>query len=222
MLGWGMDVCVLCGGNLVSYTQDRLRSYLQCTLCSLVQVPEHQRLSSSEEKIEYDKHENNPEDLGYRVFLSRMLDPMLEALAGRDKACISGLDFGSGPEPVLQCMFSEEGVKQDIYDVYYAPNLVCFDEGIEYDFITATEVVEHLYEPSFELQRLWSHLAPEGVLGIMTKRVISLEAFESWHYKNDPTHVCFFSIETFEFLAEKWNAELTTVSTDVVLFRKKT
>ncbi len=90
----------------------------------------------------------------------------------------------------------------------------------QYDFIVASEVVEHLHYPRQELDRLWSCLKPNGLLGIMTKRVIDQEAFSRWHYKSDPTHVCFFSTETFRWLADHWRATLTFPDKDVVLFTK--
>ena len=64
-----------------------------------------------------------------------------------------------------------------------------------YDFICATEVVEHLHRPGQDLERLWSLLRPGGWMGIMTKLVRDRASFDTWHYKNDPTHVCFFSEE---------------------------
>ncbi len=106
-----------------------------------------------------------------------------------------------------------------IYDYFYANNVSIFKNS--YDFITTSEVVEHLHQPQQELERLWSILKPGGLLGIMTKRVHNREAFMTWHYKNDLTHVCFFSEATFQWLAKKWNAELKLPDKDVVLFTKK-
>jgi hypothetical protein len=54
----------------------------------------------------------------------------------------------------------------------------------------------------------------------MTKRVIDREAFSRCHYKSDPTHVCFFSTETFQWLADHWRSILIFPSKDVVLFAK--
>ncbi len=55
----------------------------------------------------------------------------------------------------------------------------------------------------------------------MTKLVIDADAFKSWHYKNDPTHVSFFSRETFRFLAERDGLDVDFVGNDVILLRKK-
>ena len=82
------------------------------------------------------------------------------------------------------------------------------------------QVVEHLRDPQKELERLWTCLKQGGWLGIMTKSVARQEEFSQWYYKNDPTHVCFFSRETFVWLAHQWNAEVIFAEGDVVLFRK--
>ena len=210
-----MSHCPLCQApECTSFWQDKKRAYVQCASCDLVFVPPAFFLSSNEEKEHYDYHENSPDDLGYRGFLSRLFVPLNQ----RIPAGSIGLDFGSGPGPTLSVMFNEAGHQMSIYDPFYAPDPVVFEQT--YDFITASEVVEHLHRPQFELERLWSCLRPGGWLGIMTKRVIDLEAFKTWHYKNDPTHVCFFSTATFEFLAHKWEATLSLHGADVVIFRK--
>ncbi len=129
-----------------------------------------------------------------------------------------GLDFGSGPGPTLSVMFEEVGHSVEIYDHFYARDPCVLEK--KYDFITATEVVEHLHNPRKELDRLWACLKPGGILGVMTKLVLDHEAFARWHYKNDPTHICFFSRSTFEWLAAQWLAELTFANKDVILFYK--
>ena len=91
----------------------------------------------------------------------------------------------------------------------------------QYDFITASEVVEHLRQPRAELEKLWRQLNHNGVLGLMTKLVSDQAAFANWHYKNDRTHICFFSTTTFGWLAEQWNAMLDFFGKDVILLRKR-
>lgn len=54
----------------------------------------------------------------------------------------------------------------------------------------------------------------------MTKMVIDQAAFGNWHYKLDPTHVCFFSRETFLWWASQSGSDVTFVGNDVILLRK--
>ena len=190
------------------------RAYLSCPVCSLVFVPPVFFLSAEEEKKRYDLHRNSPHDPGYRTFLGRLFHPVQQSLPPGS----AGLDFGSGPEPVLSRMFEAAGHPMTLYDRYYEPNPAALER--QYDFITAAEVAEHLHEPGRELDRLWSCLRPGGMLGIMTQPAVEREAFPRWHYQNDLTHVCFFSAATFAWQAERWGAEMTAADDGVFLFRK--
>lgn len=105
-----------------------------------------------------------------------------------------------------------------LFDPFYAPEKNVLTQ--QYDFITASEVVEHLHEPAAELALIWSILKPGGWLGIMTKLALNQKAFSRWHYKSDPTHVCFFSTQTMEWLAEQWQTEFIKIGNDVFLFQK--
>jgi hypothetical protein len=209
--------CPLCDAEEIqkTYHRDRIRDYHLCLICHLVFVPPNQYLSSQIEKDQYDLHQNSPADQGYRQFLSRLFLPMQERLSPGSH----GLDFGSGPGPTLSVMFQEVGHSMALYDHFYAHDPSVFTH--QYDFITATEVLEHLHQPKRELNRLWERLKPEGNLGIMTKLTPGGESFPDWHYKNDPTHVCFYSRSTFNWLAARWDANLTFLDHDVMMFHKK-
>jgi ribosomal protein S27AE len=216
----GDNLCPLChGGTIAAYHTDRARDYLQCGTCDLVFVPPSRHLPPAEEKAYYDLHDNQPDDPGYRRFLCRLFSPLNQRLA----ADARGLDFGCGPGPALSRMFVEAGYEMALYDPYYVP-----DRSVlagPYDFITLSEVAEHLAEPGEELDHLWDSLTPGGWLGIMTKRVRDPEAFKTWHYITDPTHISYFSEATFHWLAAHWShkgqaATLTIAGNDVVLINK--
>ena len=209
------NVCPLCHAKGVSeFSADKRRNYLRCTVCSLIFVPPFQFLSAEDEKKRYDLHRNSPDNADYRRFLGRLFTPLQQRLAPGS----SGLDFGSGPEPTLSRMFEEAGHSMMIFDQYYKHAPAALDR--RYDFITASEVVEHLREPGKELDRLWACLKCGGWLGIMTKFAEEPAAFPRWYYKNDLTHVCFFSRAAFTWLAATWNADLIIPDDDVALLRK--
>jgi len=212
--------CPLCHGtDVVDYHRDAHREYLNCRTCNLVFVPPSQHLSVGDGKAYYDLHDNRPDDPGYRHFLDRLFTPLNQRL----KATAHGLDFGCGPGPTLSGMLEEAGHSVALYDPYYAP-----DDSVlsaNYDFVTLSEVIEHLAEPGLELDRLWNSLRSGGWLAIMTKRVRDPDAFKTWHYITDPTHICFFSEETFRWLSGRWAlmetpATLVIAGDDVVLVEK--
>ncbi len=210
-----MHNCPLCHNlDTLHYHSDKRRDYLQCSQCHLVFVDPQQRLDAEAEKAHYDLHENDPSDQGYRRFLSRIADPILQRVEPQS----NGLDFGCGPGPTLSLMLEEQGHNMKLYDIYYHPNRSVLE--CQYDFVTATEVIEHLYHPD-EVWQQWLNLVkPGGWIGLMTKMVIDKEAFATWHYKNDVTHVVFFSRQTFEYLAERDKLQLEFVGNDVILLRK--
>ena len=207
--------CPLCADTAVrDWYEDARRPYKHCGNCELVFVPPAWHLEREAERAEYDLHENDIDDAGYRRFLSRLADPLRDRLSAGD----AGLDFGCGAGPALAQMLRESGFGVDLYDSYYFPDPVVFKR--QYDFICATEVVEHLFRPGWELQRLWRHLADGGWLGVMTKLVRDRAAFASWHYKNDPTHVCFFSEATWRWWAGQRGARVEFIGADVILLQK--
>ncbi len=210
-----MQPCPLCGSNQISFFhQDARRDYLRCQNCLLVFVPRVGHLDPTAEKAQYDLHRNSPDDPGYRKFLGRLFDPLVTRL--KPGSC--GLDFGSGPGPTLSVMLEEAGFEMTTYDIFYAPEKTVLNR--RYDFITATEVVEHLSQPGQVLAQLWQMLLPGGYLALMTKQVIDAAAFARWHYKNDPTHIAFFSRQTFVWLGDQWQSKPEFVESDVVFFKK--
>jgi hypothetical protein len=208
--------CLLCSSaEVVSFFEDKNRIYLRCKTCQLIFVPKAYWLSSEEEKAIYDLHENDAEDPGYRQFLSRLSEPLLEKLDAEQR----GLDFGCGPGPALSGMLAEHGHHVDLYDPFYFNDPGVFKN--KYDFICATEVAEHLREPHQVWAALFAMLKPNGWLGIMTKLVRDRNAFRSWHYIRDKTHICFYSQDTFLYLAERFIAEVHFPANDVILLNKK-
>jgi hypothetical protein len=206
--------CPLCDTTAAPFCEDRLRPYLRCPHCDLIFVPQEHHLSSKNEKARYDLHQNDPSDTGYRSFLSRLFTPVKEKLSPGAQ----GLDFGSGPGPALSLMFQEAGFDCDIYDLYYANNRTVLSR--QYDFITCSETIEHMYQPRAEFERLVSMTRPGGWIGIMTQ--LHDEAptpFNHWHYKDDDTHVCFFSKESFRTLAKNYPVRIEFYPKGVVLFQ---
>ena len=207
--------CNLCESNNVShYHSDKRRDYWQCSQCDLVFVGAHQHISAAQEKAIYDTHENALEDLGYRHFLSRVSEPLLPRL----KPTSNGLDFGCGPGPLLAKMFTEAGHNMAVYDLYYANDMSVFNDA--YDFITCTEVIEHLAHPQQILTQLFTLLKSGAPLTIMTKLVIDVDRFANWHYKNDMTHISFFSRKTFKYIAAHYRCELEFIGSDVIILTK--
>lgn len=172
------------------------------------------RLSGSEERRIYELHENTEDDPGYRRFLSKLADPLLKRVDGGS----TGLDFGCGPGPVLAGMLVEAGMTMRLFDPFFQPDPSVLEE--QYDFITCTEVVEHLHAPAEVFRTLDTLLKPGGWLGIMTCFQTDDDRFANWHYRRDPTHVVFYREQTFRVLAEQHDWHLEIPAKDVAMLRK--
>lgn len=210
--------CPLCNTpDAELYHTDRKRSYWKCSECDLVFVPSEFHLNSEQEKAVYDQHENNPDDPGYRKFLSRAWLPLREKL----KPGEHGLDFGCGPGPTLSLMAEEDGYPCTIFDLYFANTPEVLRER-HYDFITSTEVIEHIAEPHAVLSQLLGMLKSLGHLCLMTKRHHPDQDFGKWHYILDPTHITFYSEATFHWIAQHFNCSVEFPAQDVTILRKMT
>ena len=206
--------CPLCSSETKKYMIADSKIYLICLNCDLVFLAPQFHLSINEEKKRYDLHENDPDDENYKAFLSRLFKPIIK----RIKPPTEGLDYGCGPGPALADMFEEKGYTMKTYDPIYQDDQEVLKR--EYDFITCSEVVEHFYNPRAEFRRLISLLKVGGILGIMTEIRVTPDKFETWYYRRDPTHVCFYSERTFEWLSDKFGLEREKISNRVNLFKK--
>jgi SAM-dependent methyltransferase len=207
--------CPLCAdSHPTDFHKDLQREYLLCQICHLVYVPDQYILNENEERKIYDLHENNVFDQGYRKFLSRVFTPLNDQLKPKS----SGLEFGCGPGPTLAEMFKEAGHDIALYDKFYFPDKTVLEKS--YDFISCTEVIEHVKNPNDLIELFSSILNDQGIIGIMTKLVMNQEAFKTWHYKNDPTHIRFFSESTFQWIAQKYKWQLSVLGKDVILLNK--
>ena len=207
--------CPLCNTNQkLAFLSDAEREYYRCSCCDLIFVPREYHLSEIDQRARYDSHNNDPGDLRYRNFFKQLLVPLLAILPSNSY----GLDFGSGPGPTLSLMLEEWGHNVDLYDKFYAQNDAVFQN--RYDFITTTEVVEHLPNPLKDLEALVKILQKGGILAIMTEIVSPQLDFTNWYYKNDPSHVCFYSEKTFFYLANLLGLEIVTLSERVIILRK--
>jgi SAM-dependent methyltransferase len=207
--------CLFCDNlSTTAFAHLGERRYFRCPQCQLVFLDPQQRLDSAGEKAHYDLHENDPDDPNYRAFLRRLSNPLVEKLHRGSY----GLDYGCGPGPALAPMLSERGFVMDIYDPLYFNDESLLEN--QYDFITCTEVVEHFHSPREEFARFDSLLRPGGWLAIMTSWLTEDIDFSRWHYPRDPTHVCFYSQETFLFWARQHNWHIEMPDDNVVLLQK--
>jgi 2-polyprenyl-3-methyl-5-hydroxy-6-metoxy-1,4-benzoquinol methylase len=207
-------VCPLCGSSETKlFYEGRSREFFQCLECGLVFVPERLHPTADEEKARYDFHSHSLLDSGYRNFLNRLFQPLEKHLTPGAR----GLDFGCGQSPTLSVLFEEAGFPCANYDLYYRndPEVL----KTKYDFVTCSETMEHFRRPREEFEKLIGLLKPGGRLGIMTQRLDDAPEFAQWFYKDDSTHLCFFSRKSFQWLEKEYGLHAEFHPQGVILFQ---
>ena len=211
--------CLLCDEQRVaplgSYPDKVLgdRSYFKCPACELVFLDPQLRLDKTSEKTRYDLHRNSLDDPDYLAFLSRLADPFADRLEPN----AAGLDYGCGPVPAMASLMKNKGFEVASFDPFYFPQEELLTRP--YDFICCSEAVEHFYDPQKEFDTMFRCLKPKGLIGIMTNLLTAQIQFESWWYRKDPTHVCFYNYRTFEWVARRYKLGLEVFDDRIVLLK---
>ncbi|MEM7425053.1 MAG: class I SAM-dependent methyltransferase [Pseudomonadota bacterium] len=190
------------------------KDYYACSKCQARYLARKHLPRADEEYAHYLTHENDPDDPGYRAFLSKLAIPLLNRVAPG----AIGLDYGCGPGPALAAMLEERGHQMALYDPFFSREPAPL--GRTYDFITCTETAEHFHRPADEFDRLDNLLRPGGLLAVMTSFQTDDARFEGWHYRKDPTHVVFYREATFRVIALQRGWSCTCPVKDVVLMFK--
>lgn len=213
MLACAAMNCILCGGPSQFLFRDEKdpRAYHHCGACDLRFLDPQFRLAAHDEGARYRTHQNDPRDPRYRQFL-RPLTDLIEASGATDV-----LDFGCGDGKVVDFVLSPKGIRVANYDPFFVDQPSVLSRT--YDFVAASEVIEHVYSPDTVFPRLRSLLRDGGRLGLMTELWRSELNFETWYYRRDPTHVAFYSGETCEWIREKFQFKFLRIhSTRLVEF----
>ncbi len=197
------QMCDFCLSSSVEALRVRDVLYHRCPLCGGIARDPLNCLTPEEERARYLLHRNTLENTGYRTWLESFLSDVLKATDGvlslGEAPIRSVLDWGSGPNPSFVELVREQGFQVRGWDPFFAPKDLPLSE--EADLVTAIEVVEHFREPRLEFSRAARAVARGGWLALGTHTVPDRD-FATWWYKEDPTHVAFWTERAFTCLAE--------------------
>lgn len=204
--------CLLCEGKTELFKMWREKEYYRCTKCKSIMLEPKYYINYIEEKERYEKHNNDVEDKGYQEFVW----PIVEGVLNKYEKHHKGLDYGSGPGPVISKLLREKGYNIKLYDPFFAN----YPERLEdkYDYIVSCEVVEHFHKPMEEFKLLKSLLKPGGTLYIKTKIYSEDIDFDGWSYKNDNTHVFFYHKDALEWIKTNFRFSQVKIEKDLITY----
>lgn len=214
-----MKTCKICSNKTEKIIDKKTsKEYHKCATCSYIALHESFYVDGVRERAHYDKHHNTLESLGY---VKMFEDLVSEFILPYKDSIKTSLDFGCGEGEVLPIVLEREGIKCDRYDLHYFAEKIYKDK--EYDLILSTEVFEHLPNPLEVFIELLSHIKKDGYILLMSAfHPDNDEEFFKWWYIRDITHIGFFNMRTFSYMAENLNLEIVKHNfKNIVLFKKK-
>lgn len=208
-----MPTCPLCQNkDTFKHLDNAVGLFYKCRLCYLIFRHPKTHLSPLEEKQRYLAHNNNVNDPKYRQFVA----PIVNSVVRDFPQSAIGLDFGAGTGPVIAKMLSEKGYSITLYDPFFHPEVTAIEK--QYDFIVCCEVMEHFRKPRKEFSQLKKMLAPRGKLYCMTHLVTDDLDFGNWYYKNDNTHMAFYSKRNLEWIQTQFQFSKLSVENRLLVF----
>lgn len=169
--------------------------------------------SSDEERDRYLKHRNDVNDPGYRSFVS----PLVDAVCEDNGPDAPGLDFGCGRIPIVSSMLRERGYNVASYDPFFMDDPYLLRRA--YSYVALSEVIEHFHDPAKEFALLRSLLNEGGRLYCSTSLYSDGVDFKRWYYKEDPTHVFFYSAQTMHWIKESFSFSKVEMNSSLTIFR---
>jgi len=190
------DFCIVCGEGPAGRFDVSATRYWRCEACGSVFMDPTAYLGDEGEKSRYLRHENSLQEPGYRGYLGAFLDGIL-AFEGIEPNGIERVfDYGSGPTPALVELLRLRGFQASGWDPFFDPRGKSFEGGA--DLVTCLEVAEHFQNPMKGFCGLAQNARPGGWIAVATHvvnpdRQTLARDFPAWWYRQDPTHVVFYT-----------------------------
>ena len=206
--------CSLCNSKTKYYLKFRNKDYYICHTCGSIEMHPDFFVSAEKEKKRYELHRSDILDIGYQRFVEPITDYVINNFDSRH----DGLDFGAGNGKIIAKILKSKNIDIKVYDPLFHNDKSVLNS--KYDYIISCEVIEHFHNPAEEFSLLFSLLKSGGKLIIMTEPLKEDINFIDWYYKNDETHVFFYSKTTFEYIKNKYGFKNVDIENRLIVFEK--
>lgn len=192
-------------------------------------------LDTERQRERYLLHNNSTDDLKYKEYFMKIINKIEELLSHENVSLFdftSFFDYGSGPEPcfitLLEEMKSSGQIPENASIQGWDPifnDFVCKKEN---DIVFCIEVIEHFEEPQENLKNLVSFCKKNGFIVIKTGYIpnscdLSVDSelfFENWWYRQDSTHVAFYTKNALIAFMKTQGCLFISDNKDITIFKK--
>ena len=210
--------CKICNEKTIKIYDSQFQNiYYYCKNCDFISLDEQFIVSNEREKTLYNFHNNSMDNIGYVNMLKDFIEKFIKPYVGGNA---KALDFGCGPGPVLAELLKTNDIKTDIYDPYFFPEKIFINK--KYNLISCTEVFEHFKDPIDNFKLLDDLIIKNGILALTTLFHPGMEEFTNWWYRRDATHISFYTLNTFKYIADFYNYKILDFNKkNVCILRKE-
>ncbi|MGL4981308.1 MAG: class I SAM-dependent methyltransferase [Treponemataceae bacterium] len=182
--------------------------YHHCDFCHGIFKDPSCFCSPDDQKNRYEKHNNTLENQSYKKYLQDYLQKIDLFFQKQSKQIGCFLDFGSGVFPAMEALLKEENNFKSLletqifsYDIFFANYPKILEK--KFDGINCLEVAEHFENPLKEFSLLYKLCKEDGYVIVSMQFVDFCDDFSLWWYKEDSTHVSFYSKKSLQILAKR-------------------
>ena len=193
--------CRICETESSLFYSD-VRSFYKCPSCTLIFTNE------TADNVAAEKHYKDQWNNADKNFWKQQTDGLLSVIHRYKMPVGRVLDFGSGTGEITK-EFQARGIEATPLEPMIHGYLKDQNYPDKFDVVVGVEVIEHLPDMREELKEIEKNLSADGIMlftTILTDSFIDsineVEQFKGWWYKDDPTHVSFFSSKSILRLAE--------------------